>query len=114
MHESNVKPQVSVQFLEDEIYEKSVVNQRNRKGKTSLGFTFEVAADFKVPLWVINVVDIFPQSELSEEGQLRFDQFFDDLETQIKRQLLESTRSITWRVLETVVDAEIRKANEAA
>ena len=114
MHESNITPQVSVEFLLDEIYEKSVVNQRHRKGKTSLGFTFEVATDFKVPVWVMNVVDIFPQSELSEEGQLRFDQFFDDLETQIKRQLLKSTRSITWRVLETAVDAEIRRQNEAA
>jgi len=114
MYESNIIPQVSVEFLVDEVYEKSVVNQRSGKGKTSVGFTFEVATDFKVPVWVINVVDIFPKSELSEEGQLRFDQFFDDLETQIKRQLLESTRSITWKVLQTAVDAEIRRKNEAA
>ena len=114
MHESNITPQVSVEFLVDEIYEKAVVNRRTRKGNTSLGFTFEVATDTKVPAWVVNVVDILPISELSEEDQLRFDQFFDDLETHIRKKFLESTRPITWKVLQAAVDAEIHRENEAA
>ena len=114
MHESNDKPQVSVEFLVDEIYENSVVNQRYKEERTSLGFIFEVATDTKIPAWVVDVVDLVPLCELSEEGRLRFDQFFADLEEQIRRQLLDSSRSITWKVLQAAVDAEIRKANEAA
>ena len=63
---------------------------------------------------LINVVDILPLSELSEEDQLRFDQFFDDLETQIRKKFLESTLPITWKVLQAAVDAEIHRENEAA
>ena len=114
MNESNNKTQVSVKFLENEIYQKSILDQRSGEERISLGFTFEVANDTKIAAWVVDVVDLVPLSELSEEGRLRFDQFFDDLETQIKRQLLESTRSITRKVLQAAVDAEIRRENEAA
>jgi hypothetical protein len=114
MNASNKKPQVSVEFIDKKIYEKSVVNQSSGKGKTSVGFTFEVATDDNIPAWVVDVVDLVPLCELSEDGRLRFDQFFDDLEAQIKKQLLDSSRYITWKVLQAAMDAQIQRENEAA